>query len=91
MFFHRCQDTKIVLNTLYVVIANIAMNHLGEAVFAGKPFAIIAFPFQNAPEAFHGTVTNAMRHTRHALHHSSLHELVVESAAGILKASVAVE
>ena len=91
MLFHRCQDAEVALNALGVVIANIVMNHLCEAVFAGKSFAIIAFPFQNAPETLYRTVINAMCHTRHALRHSSLHELVVESAAGILKASVAVE
>ena len=40
--------------------------------------AVIAFPLQNAPEALHRAVIDAMRHTGHALRHPCLHELVVE-------------
>ena len=70
---------------------DIVLNRLNKLAFAGEPFAVIAFPFQNAPKALHRTVINAMCYTRHTLRHSSLRELVVESAVGILKASVAME
>lgn len=91
MLFHRHQDTQIALDTSRVVIANILLDHLDKLVLAGKPSAVIAFPLQNAPEALHRTVVNTMRHTGHTLRHSRLHELVVESAVGVLEPSVAVE
>ena len=91
MLFHRRQDAKIALDTSRVVIASILLDHLDELVLAGETPAIIAFPLQNTPEALHRAVVNAMRHTGHTLRHSRLHELVVESAVGVLETSVAVE
>ena len=85
MLFHRRQDTQIALDTSRVVIANILLDHLDKLVLAGEPSAVIAFPLQNAPEAIHRTVINAMRHAGHALRHSRLHELVVESAVGVCR------
>ena len=83
VLFHRRQDAQIALNTSCVVITNILLDHLDKPTFAGEPSAVIAFPLQNAPEALHRTVINAMRHTRHTLCHSGLHELVAEGAVGI--------
>ena len=91
MLFHRRQDAQITLNTSRVVIANILLDHLNKLVLAGEPSAVIAFPFQDAPEALHRAVINAMRHAGHTLCHARLHKLVVESAVGVLKPSVAVE
>ena len=79
MLFHRRQDAQIALDTSRVVIANILLDHLDKLVLAGKPSAIIAFLLQNAPEALHRAVINAMRYAGHTLRHSRLHELVVES------------
>ena len=62
-----------------VVIMDIGLNHLHKLPLAGKPSAIIAFLLQNAPEALHRAVINAMRYAGHTLRHSRLHELVVES------------
>lgn len=76
------------LNTSCVVIANILLEHLNKVVLAGEPSAIIAFPFQNTPEALHRTVLNAMRHTGHILRHLRLHGLVVKCAVGVLESSV---
>ena len=45
----------------------------------------------NGPEARHGTVINAVRRAGHALRHACLHELVVESAVGVLESSVTME
>ena len=91
MLFHRRQDAQITLNTSRVVIANILLNHLNKLVLAGEPSAVIAFPFQDAPEALHRAVINAMRHAGHTLRHARLHKLVVEGTVGVLKPSVAVE
>ena len=79
MLFHRRQDAQIALDTSRVVIANILLDHLNKLPLAGKPSAIIAFLLQNAPEALHRAVINAMRHAGHTLRHPRLHELVVES------------
>ena len=91
MLFHRGQHAQITLHPSGVVIMDIGLNHLDKFMFAGKPSAVIAFPLQNAPEALHRAVINAMRHAGHTLRHSRLHELVAESAVGVLEPSVAVE
>ena len=91
MLFHRRQDAQITLDTSRVVIANILLDHLDKLVLAGEPSAVIAFPFQNAPEALHRAVVNAMRHAGHTLRHARLHKLVVEGTVGVLKTSVTVE
>ena len=62
MLFHRRQDAQITLDTSCVVIANILLDHLNKLVLADEPSAVIAFPFQDAPEALHRAVINAMRH-----------------------------
>ena len=79
MLFHRRQHAQFTLNPSGVVIMDIGLNHLHKLVLAGKPSAIIAFLLQNAPEALHRAVINAMRYAGHTLRHSRLHELVVES------------
>ena len=85
MLFHRRQHAQITLNTSCVVIANILLDHLNKLVLADEPSAVIAFPFQDAPEALHRAVVNAMRHAGHTLRHPRLHELVVESAVGVCR------
>ena len=91
MLFHRRQDAQITLDTSRVVIANILLDHLDELVLAGETPAIIAFPFQDTPEALHGTVVNAMRHTRYTLCQTSLLKFMMEYSIGVLKASVTME
>ena len=91
MLFHRGQHAQITLHPSGVVIMDIGLNHLDKFTFAGKPSAVIAFPLQNAPEALHRAVIDAMRHAGHALRHSRLHELVVKCPAGILESSVTME
>ena len=83
MLFHRGQHAQITLHPSGVVIMDIGLNHLHKLPLAGKTSAVIAFPLQNAPEALHRAVINAMRHVGHTLRHSRLHELVVESAVGV--------
>ena len=79
MLFHRRQHAQFTLHPSGVLIMDIGLNHLHKLVLAGKPSAIIAFLLQNAPEALHRAVINAMRYAGHTLRHSRLHELVVES------------
>ena len=91
MLFHRRQDAQIALDTSRVVIANILLDHLNKLVLADEPSAVIAFPFQDSPEALHWAVINAMRHAGHTLRHPSLHKLVMEGAVGVLEPSVTME
>ena len=91
MLLHRRQDTQIALHAACVVVADVAFNHLDQLLLAGKTPAIVAFPFQDAPEALHWAVVNAVGHTGHTLCHPGLLELVVKGSAGVLEPSVAVE
>ena len=91
MLFHRGQHAQFTLHPSGVVIMDIGLNHLHKLPLADKPSAVIAFPLQNAPEALHGAIVNAMRNTGHTLRHSRLHELVVKCAVGVLESSVTVE
>ena len=91
MLFHRCQYTQIGLHPPGVVIADEARNHLYELPLAGEASAVIALPFQNAPESLHRAVVNAVSHTGHALRHSGLYKFVMEYSACVLEASVVVE
>ena len=91
MLFHRRQHAQIALHASGVVVMDIVLNCLNNLPLTCEPSAIIAFPLQNAPEALHRIVINAMCHARHTLRHACLHELVVEGTVGVLKPSVAVE
>ena len=91
IFLHRCQYAEIALDSPIVVVANITLNHLHERILTVKPFSIVRFPFQDAPEAFHRPVVDASAYTGHALLHPSLFQLVVEGPARVLESSVTVE
>ena len=91
MLFRWRQNTPIALHPSGVVITDIALNHLDEILLSGKPLSVIAFPLQDTPEALHGTVVNAMRHTRHTLCQTSLLKFMMEYSIGVLKASVTME
>ena len=91
MLLHRRQYTQVALYSLCVVIVDVTMDHLRQLVLAGEPSAVIALPLQNAPEALHRAIINAVGHTGHTLCHSGLNKLLVKGAVSILKASVTVE
>ena len=91
MLLHRRQHAQAALHSPSIVIVDIAYNHLYEFLFTGETPAIIAFPFQDAPEPLHWAVVNAVCHTGHTLSHSSLYEFLVERSACVLEASIAVE
>ena len=94
MLLHRCQwcqDAQIALHPLCVVVKDVILDHLSQLMLAGKTPAVISFSLQNAPEALHRAVINAMCYAGHTLCHPGLNKLVVKCPVGILKASVAVE
>ena len=91
MLFHRRQDAQITLDTSCVVIANILLDHLNKLVLAGEPSAVIAFPFQDAPEALHRTIVNTSTNTGHTLLHSLLVQFRLELLARVLESPVTVK
>ena len=91
MLLHRCKDAKTSLNPTSIIVTDVVHDHLGQFLFAGKASAIVAFSFQNSPEALHRAVINTMGDAGHALRHTGLLQLAVKIPAGILKASVTVK
>ena len=91
MLFHWRQDTQIALHPSCIVIMDIVSDHLDKVPLTGEPSAVIAFPFQNAPEALHRAIINAVGNAGHTLRHSSLYKFLVECSACVLEASVTVE
>ena len=91
VLFHWRQNTQIALHPSCIVIMDIVSDHLDKVPLTGEPSAVIAFPFQNAPEALHRAIINAVGNAGHTLRHSGLYKFVVEGTVGILKSSVAVK
>ena len=91
MLLHRCKDAKTSLNPTSIIVTDVVHDHLGQFLFAGKASAIVAFSFQNSPEALHRAVINTMGDAGHALGHSRLLEFVVKGSAGVLTPSVTVD
>ena len=91
MLLHRCEDAKVALYTVVVVVTDVILNHFDKLFLAGKAFAVIAFPFENAPEPFHRPIVNALSYAGHALLHTGFHQFVMEGAIGVLKTPVAME
>ena len=79
------------MNPTDVVVADIALNHLDKFPLAGKPPTVIAFPLQDAPEAFHWAVVNAMDHAGYALNHTGFLKLCLEHPVCVLETPVTVE
>ena len=88
MLLHRREDAEVALNTVVVVVTDVIVNHIDQFFFGDKPLAVVPFPFQNAPKAFHWTVVNTHSYTRHTLRHTCLFELVMEGSIGVLKTPV---
>ena len=62
-FFLDMTDTEI---AKYMnLVRSTIHHHLHKFPLAGKPSAVIAFPLQDAPEALHGAIVNAMCNTGH--------------------------
>ena len=91
VLFHRCQNAKVTLETLCVVVMNITANHFHQFSTVREAPSIITLSLQNTPEPFHGTVVNAAANTRHTLCYASIDQPLVEVSVGILKSTVTVE
>ena len=63
-------------------------GHFHQGVPVSKPFAIIPFTFQNAPESFHRTIVDTFCYSGHALCHSGCFKFGMEISVGVLKSSI---
>ena len=67
MDFHRGPHTQAALEAVEVVIGDVLLDHLDQLLPAGEPPAIVALPLEDAPEALHGAVVNALSHPGHSV------------------------
>ena len=88
MLLHRREDAEVALDAPVVVVTDIIFNHIDQLFFRGKAVAVVSFPLQYAPKAFHRAVVNALSHAGHALLHAGFLQFVMECAIGVLKAPV---
>ena len=91
VLFHRCQNTQVALYPAVVVVSDVILNHLYKLLAACKTLAIIPFSFENAPEAFHRAVINALGNSGHTLLHFCFLQFVIEYPVCVLESSVTVE
>ena len=91
MLFHRCQNTEISLNPSGIVVADITADHADQLLLVCETVSVIPFPLENAPEALHGPVIDAMGDSGHTLCHTGLLQLVVEGAVCVLESPVGME
>ena len=88
MFFPRSKDTKVPLEAFGVVVINVVCNHLHEGCSVGESLPVIAFPFQDAPEALHWAIVNTFGNAGHALLHSGVFKQGMECSVRILESTV---
>ena len=82
------QHTEISLYSFGVVIADVVANHVDQISSAGETVAIIPLTLQDAPEALHRAVINAVGHSGHTLCHTGLFQLVVKTSVCILEPTI---
>jgi len=91
MIRHWCHDPQLALQTPVVIVINICRYCGDQCLPAGETMAVIHFPFQDAPKAFHRSIVDAMGNPGHALLHVIGLQTHPERGAGILEPAVAVE
>lgn len=91
MSLHRCLNEQTVLVTAVVVVINVIFNGGNQLFPAGECLSVIAFTFQDSPEALHRTIVNTAANTGHTLRHTGIQQLLVEGSAGVLESTIAVE
>lgn len=74
-----------------VIVVNKRFHSLYKLFVSIKMSEIVHLTFQNAPEAFHGTVINTSSDARHTLFHVPLIQFFFELLACILKSAVTVK
>ena len=89
--FHRRQNAEISLDSLVVVVVNVIFNRLYKRFSGSESSAVIAFPFQDAPEALHWAIVYAVGYSGHALHHTLVNQFMVEDVVRVLESPVTME
>ena len=59
VLLHWCQNAQITLYSVVIVVSDVVLNHGNKFFSAHEASAVVSFPFQNTPEAFHRAVINA--------------------------------
>ena len=88
MLFHRRQNAEVTLESLCIVVVDVVFNHLYESLPVCESLPIVAFPFQNTPEALHWAIVNTFGYARHALLHSGVFKHGMECSVRILESTV---
>lgn len=91
MKFHWCHAVKPLLVSAIVVEFDIVLYCPDQFIPVCKSAQIVHLGFQHSPEALHRSVINATTNSGHTLPHLCCLEFVIESSAGILEPSVAME
>ena len=91
MDLHRGPDAQAALEAAAIVIGNVISDHTDQLLPGGESPAIVTLPLEDAPEAFHGAVVNALAHPGHALGDAGRGQLVMEDLGGIGAAPVTVK
>lgn len=91
MLFHRGENAEITLEPPGVVIANIIVNHLHQALTVGKFSAVVSFTLEDSPESFHRSIVYAVSNAGHALSHAGSYQLCMKDSVRILKTAVTVK
>ena len=91
MFFYRSQYTEVALQPFCIVVIYVVFNHLYKSISVCKSLPVVAFPFQNAPEALHWAIINTFGYAGHALLHSGVFKHGMECSVRILESTVRME
>ena len=91
MSLHRCLDEQTVLVTAVVVVINVIFNGGKQLFPAGECLSVIAFTFQDSPEALHRAIVNTAANTGHTLRHTGIQQFLMEDSTGVLESTIAVE
>ena len=66
VLLHRCQNAQIALYSAVIIVVDIILNHLDKLSTVCELSAVIRGALENAPEAFHLTIVNALVYSGHA-------------------------
>lgn len=91
MLFHWGENTEIALESPGIVVVNVILNHLHQALAVSKFSAVVSFTLKDSPESFHRTIIYAAGNTGHALSHAGSFQLRVKNSVRILKTTVTVK
>ena len=82
---------QIPLDSFGVIVADVVLNSRNQILPGRESPSMVLFALQDAPEAFHRTIVNAVSHSGHALLHMVFLKPYRELLASVLKSSVTME